>query len=182
MYKLNNGTEIRTALSEMTIEEFDKISNIMNDQELMAIEKYLDIMNVLGVDDKVLEELTDTELFAIIKSFGEYEYENNLVKSVEIEGYNYVAYLGDTFSLKAKDMALIEKAIKSGKNFYANLIAIIFKREDLSNTEHWSPAHIKHKIGLFKNMQADTFYPYVIAITQRLNSRLQKNIESANAE
>lgn len=182
MYRLENGTEIRTSLKEMNIKEFEKISDIMNDNTKLSIEKYIDILEALGTPEEVINQITDDELFAIIKDFGNYEYEDTLPQAVQAEdGYYYEAYpIGGEFVLKAIDMAKIEKAFKSSKDTFSTIVATVFKRSDLTNKEHYADAHIKHKKSIVKNWNAAHFYPYIVYLTKKVNANLSKKIEETN--
>jgi hypothetical protein len=184
MYTTKNGAKIRTSLSEMTIKEFEVISQIMGDESKLTIEKYLDILESLGTSEEVLDSMDDQELFAIIKSFNDYEYENVLTRTIELDGFTYEAYRENEEGpvLKAKDMALIEKSLKNNKPFFLNIIAILFKRSDLTKVEHGASAHISHKKQLFANLPADKYYPYVVWLLQKMHNRLEKNIELSQVE
>lgn len=187
MYTLSNGIEIRTSLKEMNIKEFEKISDIMTNENLLTIEKYIAVLEILEVPLNVIDDLEDEELFAIIKSFNEYEYENTLLRTIEVDGYTYEAFPEGATEpkLKAKDMAIIEKGLRNKKGLFLNTLAVIFKRTDLGKTEHTAEAHIKHKRELFSKLNAADYYPYIVWITNKIHSRIQKNtenLEETNAE
>ncbi len=40
-------------------------------------------------------------------------------------------------------------------------MALMFKRTDLTNAEHYDPAHLKHKAKLFSKLKADISIPYL---------------------
>jgi hypothetical protein len=177
MYKLENY-EIRTSLSEITIEEFDKISVILNDQSLMSIEKYLDVLDVLKVPSHIIDDLSSEELLAIIQDFSKYKYKDNLEQIIELDGFVYKAWETEP-KLKARDMALIEQGIKEQKSFMTNLISVIFKKEGLTNKEHWEPAHIKHKMSLFKGLNAADYYPYVVWVSKKIINRIETAVDNS---
>jgi len=181
MYTIQNFA-VKTSLSEMTIGEFERVSQIMNDDTKLVIEKYIDVLEALGTPEEVINQITDDELFAIIKDFGNYEYDDTLPQAVQAEdGYTYEAYpIGGEFVLKAIDMAKIEKAFKSSKDTFSTIVATIFKRSDLTNKEHYADAHIKHKKTEVKNWNAAYFYPYIVYLTKKVNANLSKKIEESN--
>lgn len=176
MIKIKNF-ELRTTINEMTIGEFERISNIMSDPDLLQIEKYIEVLEVLGTPEEIINDLDDEDLFRIIKSFGEYEY-NNILSSTVVakDGYTYVAYEGPEFKLKALDMVKIEKAFKTNKNVFSTIIATIFKRSDLTSKEHYTDAHIKHKQSIVRDWNAGDFYSYIVYLTEKLNNNLKKKL------
>jgi len=177
MYKLKNY-EVRTSLSEITIEEFDKISVILNDESLMSIEKYLDVLDVLKVPSHIIDDLDSAELLAIIQDFSKYKYEDNLKQTIELDGFIYKAWETEP-KLKARDMALIEQGIKERKSFMLNLISVLFKKDGLTNREHWTQAHIKYKMSLFKDLNAADYYPYVVWVSQKIINRIETTVNNS---
>ena len=76
---------------------------------------------------------------------------------------------------------LIEKLAKRGvSNFPSMILAILFKREDLSPKEHYVLAHIEQKAKLFeKHCTADFALPYITLVARRTLKSLE-NVESNN--
>lgn len=167
--------ELKSELNEFTLFELDTITKILNDDKLDYIDKYLSIFELLNMPEDILDNLSNDELFDTIKNFiADRNVNNNLTKEIEIDGYIYKAYDGDEFILKAKDVAKIENLTKqSGYFSFLEAIAVIFKREDLSKTEHYEPAHIKYKMKLFKDIDASLVYPYLIYITEKLSKKIE---------
>jgi hypothetical protein len=90
------------------------------------------------------------------------------VTEFELEGYKYVG----EFKLSVRDTKLIEKCvILKAPGYIAEITAIMFKREDLSNTEHYAEAHLKHKAKLFKELKANIAIPYLHFIAQKINQQ-----------
>lgn len=178
MYSIK-GFELKNSLNDMTVKEFEKLSETLRNPNLEQIEKYIKVLEDLGMPDAIINELTDVELFEVIGAFNANEYDNTLIPSVEIKGYNYVAYTGDKFVLRAKDMSLIEKAIKNVPNYMSTILAVVFKREDLGPAEHYVPAHVVHKASLFADLNAGKMYAYLMHITDSLNSQIKKHVENA---
>lgn len=174
------GYNVPTKLSEMTIGQFEKVNKIMSDESSLKIERYIDYLESLDIPNDVILSITDDELFSVIKSIGEKEdITNELLKSFELEGYTYKSY-DEEFSIRAIELSMIEKRInKDSSNYFSYIIAILFKREDLTNREHYTDAHIKHKADLFKNLSAIDFYPYVIMVAEKLSKNLKSLYESS---
>jgi hypothetical protein len=172
------GYSLKNSLNEFTIDEFEKVTAILNRQDLESIEKYIEALLYLGLPEEILDELSDDEFFGIIKAFTFTEELGELKARIEIEGYHYVAYEGEAFVLKVKDLSLIEKAvIQKPEAYLSRALAIIFKRDDLTRVEHYAESHIQEKTKLFKKLNASLAYPYLIHITQKLKQK----IESAEA-
>ena len=72
-------------------------------------------------------------------------------RTIEIDGYTYESYK-DEFKVSVKDLKSIEKLISKNPNSYiAEMVAVLYKRVDLTDKEHYEPAHIKHKTTLFSD-------------------------------
>lgn len=163
---------LKTDINEFTLIEFEGTMDILNKKELDSIDKYLSIFELLGMPEEISDKLDEEEFFKIIEMMKfdqKMEAGKELIKEITIDGYVYEAYEGDEYKLKIKDLALIESCIKkNGLKYLVESIAIIFKRKDLSRTEHYAPAHIKHKMELFKNVNAMLVYPYIIYIAEKI--------------
>jgi hypothetical protein len=46
----------------------------------------------------------------------------------------------------------------------------MFKRTDLSQVEHYTEAHLKHKAKLFKQLKAEIAVPYLVFVTEKISS------------
>jgi len=55
----------------------------------------------------------------------------------------------------------------------AYMLAVIFKREDLTKTEHYDNAHLKLKEKLFSKLPAAVAVPYVTYIGKELAKAMQ---------
>jgi hypothetical protein len=94
------------------------------------------------------------------------------VTSIEVDGYTYEAQL----KLSVKETKLIEKIVNSKPNHYiSDIMAIMFKRTDLSNTEHFTDAHLKHKAKLFRTQKAELCVPYIVFVTDKIAEYAQAN-------
>lgn len=167
--------QMKSELKEYTLYEFDLISATLNNEKLDYIDKYLNVLEILNVPQEIIDDLSDTEFIDIIKNLVLLPPTNDtLLKEIEIDGFIYEAYDGDEFKLKIKDLALIENSVKknNGKFLATEAMAIIFKRKDLSKVEHYTPAHIKYKTELFKNVNVDLVYNYIIFISEKTVKKL----------
>ena len=173
-------TQIKNKLEEMTIKEFETITSIINTPSEDYIERWSKVLVSLGARESEVDSLSIDEFIEIVRSFEIGKgIETNLKKEFELEGYTYRAY-DEEFILRVKDLNLIEKCIKQKKdNYLSHLIAILFKRTDLSNAEHYANAHIEHKAKLFSALPVTDFYSYIHYIGEKLSTKLE--ISNANS-
>jgi hypothetical protein len=171
--------EIPNRMDELTIEQFEKVTEITNNQELDNIDRYIKIFEYFGVKESEWDE-NEVELSDFIekvKEFNSSKYEKkDAVESIELEGYTYQAQL----KLSVKDTKMIEKLIgRKSNNWISDLLALMFKRSDLSPTEHYAEAHLKHKSKLFKQLKAEIAIPYLVFVTEKIASHAQSESPEA---
>lgn len=169
------GFEIKNQMSEYTLFELEQISIKLNDDSLDYIEKYLNILEILNVPEVIIDNLDVDSLISIIRQLNVVTNDDlNLTKSIDINGYTYSAYTEDEFKLNVRDLALIEKSVKlNGKFKMTDIIAIIFKRDDLTKKEHYDPTHLKYKAELFRDIKANLVYGYILYIAEKVSKKLK---------
>lgn len=169
------GVEMKNLLSDFTIKEYEVLSGIFN-SDAPTISKYIDIY-VIGSDIKdenILSELSFNTLKEYIESISVNEESFEIQRVIEIDNRRYISTKDeDEFEFKAKDVELIEKAIKKDKDKYIlEMAAIIFKDDQLGYKEHYDQNHINHKKVLFSKLSASIIQPYVSLLLENI---LQKN-------
>jgi hypothetical protein len=170
------GVVIPTQIEDFNIGQFETATKILNDEKVTYVERYIDLLESLKIPNEFIDDLTDDELFEIIKSFQEKSVDIplGLKRTIEIDGYTYSAFEeGSEFNLKAKDLSLIEKAFSDKSSYFSSVLAVVFKREDLRTIEHYTSAHLKHKTTLFKELPAIEFYQYIVWITKKLSDKIK---------
>ena len=174
------GRQIANKMNEITVEEFEKISAIHNNKELDNIEKQIKVFEVVGIEE---DEWDDFNYFVEkTKEFNTDNYEaKDPIGEIEIDGFTYKAEM----KLSVKDTKLIEKMIvKENRHSVSDIMALMFKRTDLTNTEHYDSAHLKHKSKLFRTQPADIAIPYLNFVTTTISNHAQKqaseSVESNN--
>ena len=186
-----NGEEysLRNTPEELTISEFEQISSIINNEELDYIDKFMTIFKHIGLDEELIEELDGKTFIQLTKDFMNYQYTAELINEVEIDGYTYVAsdrhIDGEkiTYVPRIKDLKLIEKYIKQNQNKYAaKVMAVIFKRNDLTKTEHYDDAHIKHKAELFSNQPYSVILPYIGVVLEQITTNIKNKAENESEQ
>jgi hypothetical protein len=173
------GKEIPSKMDELTLEQFQKISAIHNNEEYDTLEKHCKVFEYLGITEEEMD--VDFDLFlANVKEFNNNNYDKkDPVEEIEIDGYIYRAEM----KLSVKDSRIVEKIVKKdNKEYISDIMALMFKRTDLSNTEHYDPAHLKHKAKLFSKLKADISIPYLTFVTYKITSHAEsqapKELES----
>jgi hypothetical protein len=176
--------EIKNLASEMDIQTFEKVSSFINDNEAETFEKWINIFVYLGVDENELNDMEFNDFRECVREFNKPapKVDPSYTKTLEIDGYTYQSY-EDEFKLSVRDLKYIEKAIrKDSGNYLAKMMAIIFKRTDLTPTEHYADAHIDFKTKLFKKQNAELVIPFVAYVGNKLNETVQKVKEDAENE
>ena len=171
--------EIPNKMDELTIEQFEKVTEITNNKELDNIDRYIKIFEYFGVKESEWDD-NDVELSEFIekvKEFNSSNYEKkDAVESFELEGYTYEGQL----KLSVKDTKIIEKIInRKSHNWISDLLALMFKRSDLSQVEHYTEAHLKHKSKLFKQLKAEIAIPYLVFVIEKIASHAQSQSPEA---
>jgi hypothetical protein len=167
------GKEIPSKMDELTLEQFQKISAIHNNDEYDTLEKHCKVFEYLGITEEEMD--VDFDLFlANVKEFNNNNYDKkDPVEEIEIDGYTYKAEM----KLSVKDSRIVEKIVKKdNKEYISDIMALMFKRTDLSNTEHYDPAHLKHKAKLFSKLKADISIPYLTFVTYKITNHAESQI------
>ena len=170
------GKEIPSKMDELTLEQFQKISAIHNNEEYDTLEKHCKVFEYLGITEEEMD--VDFDLFlANVKEFNNNNYEKkDPIEEIEIEGYTYKAEM----KLSVKDSRIVEKIVKKdNKEYISDIMALMFKRTDLTNAEHYDPAHLKHKAKLFSKLKADISIPYLTFVTNKITSHAQSQTTKA---
>ena len=167
------GKEIPSKMDELTLEQFQKISAIHNDEEYDTLEKHCKVFEYLGITEDEMDVEFDVFL-ANVKEFNKDNYtKKDPVEDIEIDGYTYKAEM----KLSVKDSRIVEKIVKKDNKYYiSDIMALMFKRTDLSNNEHYDPAHLKHKAKLFSKLKADIAIPYLTFVTYKITNHAESQI------
>ena len=170
------GKEIPSKMDELTLEQFQKISAIHNNEEYDTLEKHCKVFEYLGITEEEMD--VDFDLFlANVKEFNNNNYTHkDTVEEIELEGYTYKAEM----KLSVKDSRIVEKIVKKdNKEYISDIMALMFKRTDLTNAEHYDPEHLKHKAKLFSKLKADISIPYLTFVTNKITTHAQSQTTQA---
>jgi len=173
MIKINEN-EVPNTVEELTVAEFEEVAAIQQDQELDFLDKQIKLFTYLGVPEEELDNMEIVEFRNHVKAFNDVEpKEYPFLAEVEIEGFVYRAY-EDEFKLPIRDLKHIENKVKKSPSKYmAYMLAVIFKREDLTKVEHYDNAHLKLKEKLFSKLPAAVAVPYVTHIGKELANAMK---------
>lgn len=178
------GHKIKSAFNELTIAEYEKQVKILNDSKMDYIEKYCKIFAILGLPEDIIDDLEIDEMVDLVRALASSTVEGDGMKqSVNINGFEYVGFEGESFKLKMGDMLHIEKIVKNHPNQYiARVIAVIMKRSDLSKNEHYENAHIEHKAKLLGDERMCDFIGYLLYIQDKIVNKAKMMVNAAASE
>ena len=165
--------EIKNELNELTIQQFEDITEIHSNPKLDHVEKHLEVFKYMGAPEEI-EDIDFEDFKEYIRLFNTAKApEGILLKTFEADGYTYQAY--DTeWKLSAKETKLIEKILNNKhKGYISEMLAVLFKRTDLTKHEHFTDAHIKLKSKIIREMTADVAIPYLVAVAETINKQVQ---------
>ena len=158
---------LKSVFSEITINELESI--IALQEKSYGYDYFLNAFEILGFSKYLCDRIDLENLIEIIKEFkADLKFVDKLPSTIEIDGFIYKAYDDEVgFKFNSKDFAKIEKHINENpNNWMAYALAIIFKREDLTDVEHSDENHISYKRELFlKHIMADVALPYSMKVS-----------------
>lgn len=176
--------EIPNQIDELTIEQFEAITEINNDPNLDPIDKHLKVFAYLGIPESEFWDYDVADFVTMVKDFNNMEQKDfPVVEELELDGYIYRAEM----RLTVRDTKMIEKiALTKPKGYISEMLAIMFKREDLTPTEHYTDAHIKQKAKLIRKLNANISIPYIMFIANKIGQQVKNDtatqaVEPSNA-
>jgi hypothetical protein len=176
MIKFNiNGIDydIRNQFDELTVNEFEKIAEIQEDDKYDNVEKYINTFMVLGVKENDIDELSIDKLYELIKLFNNKEQkEYPIIEELSVNKriYKLINSTPTNLQITTKDLSVIEKLIKQNQNDVAStVLAVLYKDENLTKVEHYDKEHLKYKKSLFKNCTYDVALPLVLKVLEMMN-------------
>ena len=176
--------EIPNQIDELTIEQFEAITEINNDPNLDPIDKHLKVFAYLGIPESEFWDYDVADFVVMVKDFNSMDQKDfPIVEELELDGYIYRAEM----RLTVRDTKMIEKiALTKPKGYISEMLAIMFKREDLTPTEHYTDAHIKQKAKLIRKLNANISIPYIMFIANKIGQQVKNDtatqaVEPSNA-
>lgn len=167
-----NTYSLKSDVNELTIKDYEKINYYLA-EEKDFFDKWFNILGYLGLPSDVIDEIDANELIDLVKSINLSDIDNVFIESIEMDGYTYTCEMKDGEpKITGKIFKLLESVCK--KDYYiADIMAILFKRDDLSKNEHYEKAHIEYKSTLFRKEKASICIPYILLIAEKYIKNIQ---------
>lgn len=167
------GREIPNRIEELTIDQFEAITEINNNKELDPVDKHLQIFEFLGIPEKEFFDFDIADFIDIVKEFNSAQDSVGTLEPVgtlELDGYTYTAEL----KLTVRETKLIEKiAIHKPKGYISDMMAVMFKANHLTNAEHYSDAHLKLKSKHIRKLKAEICIPYIMFVANKIKKQVE---------
>lgn len=167
--------EIPTKAKDMTLGQFSKVSEIMESQN-KPVNKILKVVEVFSKDAP--DEMTVKQVMDYAKKLDRSATRKTVAKEITVNGRVY-RFNSDP---KAATLAAIEKHIIESQQAPLAITSAIYEDVQLSNTEHRDSAHIKHKMKLFAEVNADLVLPAIVATSEKLIENVNALNESISME
>ena len=166
------GRDIPNTLDELTIEQFENITELSANSTIDPIDKYLQIFGSLGLEESLFFDVDIADFIEFTNQFNTIpEVDYPTISQIELAGYSYTAEM----RLTVRDTKLIEKiALHKNKGYISEILAIMFKRDDLTTTEHYAEAHLKLKAKMIKELKANIAMPYLLFIAKKITKQVEK--------
>ena len=173
MIKIND-VDVPNELHEMTLGQYEWLTATLNNKHLDNIERWTKVFAFFGVDEEYISELRLEDFKQLIVKFNTVKTPPNvMINEFELFGYTYVSASEGTYKENVSDLREFEKAFKNEK-YISNVMAIIFKRSDLSKKVLDDKAHIKHKAKLFReHLKADICIPFIVHIGEIFSNQYE---------
>jgi hypothetical protein len=182
VYKIK-GVEysLRNKSKEVTLNEFAKISHILSDDEKDVTDRWLEVLTILS-SKELVNQLTLNQFTSAIQSCNLMDVKGKVTKRIEVAGRSYECdVVKGQIQLNARDLSAIEKLAKAGESFGAKVFALVYKDTQLTNEEHYTPAHIQHKSKLFGDIvMADVAAPAIIQVGTIIMEHFNKMINASS--
>ena len=109
--------------------------------------------------------------------------ECEIKETIIVNGREYTTNVKDgKLVLSGRDLSTIERFVRSGGSWGAKAFAVVYKDSELTSTEHYTDAHIKHKANLFgEGVTADIAAPVVFQLSQRIIGHVER-MANANSK
>lgn len=170
-----NEYTFRNEGNEVTLGELGKINTIMSDDTTSFFDKWLDVIKLLGSDG--LAEIIDEEnLVRLIENFNATKLDKVIQEEITVKNRAYRCNLVDgKIVLTGRQLALIERNIRSKKDWGGHVFAVIYNDVRLTDTEHIQQAHIDHKAKIFmEEITSDIASPVIFEINKRMVENFER--------
>lgn len=158
---------IKDRVENFTLPEYDKLSELLNDEKISDWNRVLEILVLCGLPNDVANQMGFKSLIKAYKALGLQEPAGELKPEIEIAGKRFKVF-EDTFELTGGQMGKLESIIKEGQDTSARLMAMI--AEDIDTVE---PLSFLDRVEFFKeHMTVADAAPYVAHIYLELTESI----------
>ena len=165
--------EIPNRIEELTIEQFEAITDINNNKEIDPIDRHLQVFEYLGIPESEFFDYDIADFIEIVKEFNTMPTPMGKIEPVgtlELDGYTYTAQL----KLTVRETKIIEKiAIHKQKGYISDMMAVMFKADHLTNAEHYAEAHLKLKAKHIRKLKAEICIPYIMFVANKIKKQVE---------
>lgn len=177
--ELNNKTyNVKTALEEVNIAEFEQAITIFNNKEFNQLDKHVKIISLLaGLTTDEVEELDLDSFQEIIREISINDFstvnEKNLTKEIIINNIRYKTKVeGNEYKFTMKEIMLLQKAIEANPcGYIIDLAAILFKEDGGTLLKE----SIDFRKSLFKDkITMNILSPYILTLSTYLEKQKSK--------
>ena len=167
MIKIKFGEEsyeIKNTIREITIFDFENISEILENDNLNYIEKWLEILKYLGVSVECIKSLDMTDLLIISSHF---KFINNNINLKKIRKYilidnNRYYFRNKKSNILVKDIIELENIISSGGRYATKLISYLYPSNETSKS--------KYQSSISNDIKIDVLIPILNILNKNLKN------------
>lgn len=172
--------KVKNKYTEVTLGEFDRIITSFANTEDLLVEKYIEILLILGVTNNEIETLSIDDLNKFIRGFLKSHIKMGISQKIEIEGEVFKAYEGEKYDISVKDLWQIEKHVKKNKTLSLLKSCAIIYKSQTSITPPYDEEEIERKSQIFGNQPIYEFYGLCAYICLRMGQKITLLNEAAN--
>jgi hypothetical protein len=174
--------DLRNLGEEVTLNELAKISHILEDPSTDFTEKWLDVLSILG-SKELVEVITISKFTEAVQSVTITNIQNEIQPRIEVNGRVYECPIEEgQLDITAKDLSKIEKMAVKGGAWGHKAFALIYKDVELTDTEHYTDAHIEHKAKLFgEAVNADVAAPVIFQLSRIILDHIQQLVDAQSS-
>lgn len=161
---------IKDRVENFTLPEYDKLSELLNDEKISDWNRVLEILVLCGLPNHVANEMGFKSLIKAYKALGLQEPTGKITETIKLEEREFRIFY-DEFELTGGQMGKLESIISDElPDKSARLMAMITSEEVASERE---PLELKEKIEFFKeHMTVEIAAPYISHIYLELTEAI----------
>jgi hypothetical protein len=177
MIRLNYKSDtyfIKNSLDELSINQFEFITTILNKMGDTEVSKWKTILNFLDLPFEVLDDMDEDDILKVVTNFKLEDLKiNKYIKEIKLDKRKFLA----SKVITVKQISMVEDYLdKDSTRYIGELLAIIFREKDKSKEEHFNIATIEANAELFRyNVKMNVALPYINLLTANLITKYDLN-------